>query len=271
MKRLVPNALLYTVLIAVSAVMLTPMVWLVAASIKGPDDLFHYTFFAPRATTANFEVLFKRVPFGRYFINSCFIASTTVLVQLFFSSLGGFALARYSFFGKRFIVILMLATLLIPGYVLMAPLYELIYRVGLVDNYAGLIVPGAVSVFGMFLFWKSMLQIPEDLLQAGRIDGCSEFRLYWEIAIPISRPMIGAFTLLAFMGAWNSFLWPQIILHTAERFTLPIGLNQMVGLYAREYGAMLAGTLLAVLPVVGMFFLLQKEFISGLTAGAVKG
>jgi ABC-type glycerol-3-phosphate transport system permease component len=271
MKHLARNAMLYVVLVAIAAMMLTPMVWLVAASIKGPDDLFHYTFFAPRASTINFEILFKRVPFARYFLNSCFIACTAVLVQLFFSSLGGFALARYQFAGKRMVVILMLATLLIPGQVLMAPLYELIYRLGLVDSYAGLIVPGAVSVFGMFLFWKSMLQIPEDLMQAGRIDGCSEFRLYWNIAIPVSRPMIGAFTLLAFMGAWNSFLWPQIILHTTERFTLPIGLNQMVSLYAREYGAMLAGTLLAVLPVVGMFFLLQKEFIAGLTSGAMKG
>lgn len=251
--------------------MLTPMVWLVAASIKGPDDLFHYMFFAPRATLHNFRVLFTHVPFARYFVNSCFVASTAVLLQLFFSSLGGFALARYRFFGKKLVVGLMLSTLLIPGYVLMAPVYELLYKLRLVDTYAGLILPGGVSVFGMFLFWKSMMQIPDDLLQAGRIDGCSEFQLYWNVAIPVSRPMIGAFTLIAFMGAWNSFLWPQIMLHTSERFTLPIGLNQMVGLYARDYGAMLAGTLLAVIPVVMLFFLLQKEFISGLTAGAMKG
>jgi ABC-type glycerol-3-phosphate transport system permease component len=116
-----------------------------------------------------------------------------------------------------------------------------------------------------------MLNVPDELLQAGRIDGCSEFRLYWDIVVPVSRPMIGAFSLVAFMGAWNSFLWPQIILQTQERFTLPIALNQMVGLYSREYGTLMAGTLLSVLPVMIIFFLFQKEFISGLAAGAVKG
>lgn len=271
MMRLLKGVLFYGVLACVTALVLIPMVWLLAASIKGPDDLFSYTFFAPRATLFNFQTLFKRVPFGRYFVNSCFVASTTTLIQLFFSSLGGFALARYDFVGKRLIVALMLTTLLIPGYVLLAPLYELVYRMGLVDRHAGLIVPSAVSIFGMFLFWKSMLQIPEDLLQAGRIDGCTEFQLFWDIALPVSRPMIGAFTLLAFMSAWNSFLWPQIILHSTENFTLPIGLNLMVSLYTREYGAMLAGTLLAILPVIAMFLILQKEFISGLTAGAMKG
>jgi len=153
----------------------------------------------------------------------------------------------------------------------MAPLYELIYRLGLVDSYLGLIVPGAVSVFGMFLFRQSMMQIPDELLQAARIDGCSEFRIYWEIVLPVSRPMIGAFSLIAFMGSWNSFLWPQIILHNEQRFTLPIALNQMVGLYSQQYGTLMAGTLLSVLPVVALFLLLQKEFISGLTVGAVKG
>ena len=165
----------------------------------------------------------------------------------------------------------MLTTMMIPAQVMLAPMYELIYAMGLVDSYWGLIIPGAVSVFGMFLFRQSMLDLPDDLLQAGRIDGCTELRLYWDVVLPVQRPMIGAFCLIAFMGSWNNFLWPQIILHSQERFTLPIGLNQMVGLYAQEYGAMMAGTLLAVLPVVLLFFLLQKEFISGLTAGAVKG
>ncbi len=270
-KKQLLQVALYTALIACTIVMLTPMVWLIAASMKGPDDLFHYIFFAPRLSLHNFRQLFSDIPFLRFLMNSVFVAGTTVLVQLFFSSLGGFALAKYEFRGKKIIMIVMLATMMIPVQVLMAPLYELIYRMRLVDSYLGLIVPGAVSVFGMFLFRQSMLQIPDDLLQAGRIDGCNEFRLYWNIAIPISRPMIGAFCLISFMGSWNSFLWPQIILHTQERFTLTIGLNQMVGLYAQEYGALMAGTLLSVLPVVILFFLLQKEFISGLAAGAIKG
>ena len=270
-RTVAAKLLLYVALFACTVIMLTPMVWLFAASIKGPDDLFHYLFFSPKPSLHNFRQLFSDIPFLRFLMNSIFVAGTTVLVQLFFSSLGGFALAKYEFRAKKLIMVVMLGTMMIPAQVLMAPLYELIYRMRLVDSYLGLIVPGAVSVFGMFLFRQSMLQIPDDLLQAGRIDGCSEFRLYWNIALPISRPMIGAFCLISFMGTWNSFLWPQIILHTQERFTLTIGLNQMVGLYAQEYGALMAGTLLSVLPVMLLFFLLQKEFISGLAAGAIKG
>jgi len=250
---------------------MTPIVWLVAACLKGPDDLFHYLFFSPRPTLHNFKTLFGEVNFLRFLMNSVFYSGTAVLIQLFFASLGGFALAKYQFRGKKAVVILMLSTMMIPGYVLLAPLYELIYRFHLMDSLWGLIVPGMVSVFGMFLFRQSMLNIPDDLLMAGRIDGCSEFRLYWDIALPVSRPMIGAFCLISFMGAWNNFLWPQLILHTKERFVLPIALNQMVGMYSREYGTLMAGTFLSILPVVILFLILQKEFISGLTAGAIKG
>jgi ABC-type glycerol-3-phosphate transport system permease component len=269
--RLLARAVSYGLLLLAAAATLTPLLWLVAATTKGPDDLFHYTFFAPRLTSANFHALFNAVPFPRYLVNSVFVACATVLVQLFFASLAGFALAKYEFKGKKAIMLLMLATLMIPGQVVMAPLYELIYRLHLVDSYPGLIIPGAVSVFGIFLFRQSILQVPDELLHAARIDGCSEFRIYWEIVMPVSRPMIGAFCLISFMGAWNSFLWPQIILHHHDRFTLPIGMNQMVGLYQQQYGALMAGTLLSVLPVVLLFLLLQKEFVAGLTAGAVKG
>jgi len=261
----------YVVLFALAAVTLTPLLWLIAATTKGPDDLFHYTFFAPRVTAFNYQDLFRTVPFLRYMMNSFFIAGCVVTVQLFFSSLAGFALAKYEFRGKKAIMVLMLATMMIPGQVVMAPLYELIYRMGLVDTYAGLVVPGAVSVFGIFLFRQAILQVPDELLHAARIDGCSEFRIYWDVIMPVSRPMIGAFCLISFMGSWNSFLWPQIILHHSERFTLPIALNQLVGLYSQQYGTLMAGTLLSILPVIVLFILLQKEFVAGLTAGAVKG
>ncbi len=261
----------YVVLIVGAAIALTPMLWLLAATTKGPDDLFHYTFFAPRFSWFNFQDLFTTIPFLRHMMNSIFIASTVVCVQLFFSSLAGFALAKYEFKGKKVVMVLMLATMMIPNQVIMAPLYELIYRMGLVDTYLGLIIPGAVSVFGIFLFRQSILQVPNELLDAGRIDGCSELRLYWDIVMPVSRPMVGAFCLISFMGNWNSFLWPQIILHHSDRFTLPIALNQMVGLYSQQYGTLMAGTFLSVLPVVVLFLLLQKEFVAGLTAGAVKG
>lgn len=265
--------LTYIILCTAAAFTLIPLVWLIAATLKGPDDLFHYNFFPPiqRLSLQSYQDLFRKMPFFHHLMNSLFIACTTVCIQLFFSSLAGFALAKYNFRFKNLVMILMLATLMIPGQVLMAPLYELIYKLGLVDTYAGLIIPGAVSVFGIFLFRQSMLQIPNELLDAARIDGCTEFRIYWDVVMPVSRPMTGAFCLISFMGMWNSFLWPQIILHNNARFTLPIALNQLVGLYQQSYGMLMAGTLLSVLPVALLFMLLQKEFVAGLTAGAVKG
>lgn len=263
-----------TALLAVCALIaLTPTVWLIAAALKGQDDMFHYMFFPPasRMTLANFRDLFHMTQYGRFLVNSVFTTGMTVLVQLFFSSLAGFALAKYQFKGKTAVMVLMLATMMLPGSVTMAPLYDLLYHLHMVDSYAGLIVPGAVSVFGIFLFRQSILQVPDELLQAARLDGCSEFRIYWDIVMPVSRPMIGAFCLISFMGAWNNFLWPQIILHHDRLFTIPIGLNQLIGIYSSHYGMLMAGTLLGVLPVALLFLLLQKEFVAGLTAGAVKG
>jgi ABC-type glycerol-3-phosphate transport system permease component len=215
--------------------------------------------------------LLIQMPFSRYMANSFFVTGVLVLIQLFFCSLAGFALAKYEFRFKKLIMVLMLGTMMIPGQVLLAPMYELIHRLGLMDSYLGLIVPGMVSVFGIFLFRQSMLSVPNELLEAGRIDGCTEFGLYWRLVVPVSRPMIGAFCLVAFMGTWNSFLWPQIILHSKHLFTLAIGLNSLVGSTQDQQGLLMAGTFLSVLPVMVLFFILQKEFISGLTAGAVKG
>lgn len=267
------RSVIYIVLTVVCVVTLVPIVWLIAATTKRPDEVLsvQYPLFSPHPTLQNFVDLFAKVPFVRYFMNSVFITCATVITQLFFSSLGGFALAKYEFKGKGFIVGLMIATMMIPGTITLAPSYELMFRLGLIDTYQGLIIPGAVSVFGMFLFRQAIQAVPDELIHAARIDGCTEFGIYWNVVMPVVRPMIGAFCLMTFMGSWNGFLWPQILLHSQERFTLPIALNQMIGLYNNEYGMLMAGTLLSVLPVVVLFFALQKEFVAGLTTGAVKG
>jgi ABC-type glycerol-3-phosphate transport system permease component len=263
---------IYAVLIFCAGLVLTPFVWLIAATTKGQNDLFHYMFFAPSVTAENYTNLFSKTDLiPRCLMNSTFVASIIVVVQLFLSSLAGFALAKYEFKGKKVVMLVMLATLMIPGQLTMAPTYEILHRFGLIDTHLGLIIPSAVSVFGIFLFRQSIMQVPDELLQAARIDGCSEFRIYWDVVIPVTRPMIGAFSLISFMGAWNSFLWPQIILHRKELFTLPIALKQLAGVYQTEYGMLMAGTLLSVLPVIVLFLALQKEFVAGLTAGAVKG
>jgi ABC-type glycerol-3-phosphate transport system permease component len=135
------------------------------------------------------------------------------------------------------------------------------------------IVPGAVSAFGTFLFMQAMRSVPDELLEAGRVDGCSELRLWWDLALPVVRPMVGAYTLLAFTASWNSFLWPRVVLQDEAKYTLPLGLSGMIGVreFDTQYGVLMCGTLIAVLPVVLLFTALQRDFVSGLAAGAVKG
>lgn len=273
-SKLFGRGALFLLLLLLAFLVVSPLLWLVAATTKSPDaDIFAYYFFSPKPSLENFKTLFTlpHFPFALFILNSAFVTGTIVILQLFFSSLAGHALAKFDFKGKGIITLLMLTTLMIPNQVLMAPLYEQIYRLGLMDTQWGLIIPGAVSVFGIFLFRQAILQVPNEMMDAARIDGADEFRIYWDVVMPVVRPMVGAFCLISFMGAWNSFLWPQIILHSTDNFTLPIGLNSLISPTAPQYGPLMAGTLLSVLPVVALFLALQKEFITGLTSGAVKG
>jgi ABC-type glycerol-3-phosphate transport system permease component len=262
---------------ALALISLVPFFWLICATFKQQDDFFSYVFLPwthpERWTLGNYAYLFAHEPFVVWTFNSLFLSCTHTCLIVTLSSLGGFALAKYQFMGKRVLMLLMLATMMLPSQVLLMPNWELMYRIHWLDSYAAIIVPGAVSVFGMFLFMQAMKGVPDELLQAARVDGCSELRLWWEIALPIIRPMIGAFTLLSFMGAWNSFLWPQIVLQSQNKYTLPIGLQNMLGLpeYLIPYGVLMCGTFLSILPVAILFFILQKDFIAGLASGAVKG
>lgn len=256
---------------------LIPFVWLICASFKKKDDLFSSIFLPwkrlDQLTFENFSALFSQQGFAGWLVNSLFLASmhTTIVVAL--SSLGGFALAKYDFKGKGPLMVLMLGTMMLPGQVLLPSSYELMHKIGWVNSYLALLVPGSVSVFGMLLFRQAMGGVPDELLQAARVDGCSEFRLWWEIALPIIRPMIGAYTLMSFLGSWNSFVWPQVVLQSEQKFTLPMALANMMTIpeYQANYGIMMAGTVVSILPVMILFFVLQKDFIAGLTSGAVKG
>jgi len=269
--------LIHTGLLFAAGISLVPFFWLISASLKTNDDFFEYAFLPwdglHRLTFDNFARLFGRTPFGTWLINSLFLASMHTVLVVTLSSLGGFALAKYQFRGKRALMLLMLCTMLLPSQVLLTSSWELVLFLGWANTYWAIIVPGAVSVFGMFLFRQAMLGVPDELLHAGRVDGCSELRLWWEIALPVVRPMIGAYTLMSFLAAWNAFLWPQIVLQDERKYNLPIGLANMISLpeYQTQYGVLMAGTLVSILPVAVLFFVLQKDFIAGLTTGAVKG
>src|ERR1700690_3480550 len=168
-------------------------------------------------------------------------------------------------------MVFMLGSMTIPSVLLLAPLYKMVVDLGLVDSLFGLIVPGMVNAYGIFLFRQACLMVPDEMLDAGRIDGCSEFGIYYRLVMPLVRPMAAAFCLMSFLGHWNAFFAPNVFLHSPQNLTLPVILNKYVSDYSQDYGIFLAGTAVAMVPPAVLFFALQKEFISGLTSGAVKG
>ena len=220
--------------------------------------------------TANYRNLWKTVPYNRYFINSVFIATASTLLTLFFCSLGGYAFAKYRFRGQKVLFGILLASMMVPFQVLLVPLFGLMYDIGWLNSYKAIVIPFSVGAFGVFLMRQFIVTIPSELLDAARIDGCSEFGIYYRIVLPIIKPALGALTIYSFLGSWNGYLWPLIILRDEAKYTLPIGLANLVGIYRQDYGMLMAGTLLSLMPIVILFLAMQREFVQGITLGGVK-
>lgn len=273
-----------TVLILVSALILSPFVWLVCATFKDPSVLNEYVFLPPIAewsrdtiNLANLRMLMQpqesvygSYSFILYICNSLFLATAQTLLQVTFCSMAGFAFAVYQFRGRQVLFMLVLGSMMIPPILLLAPVYKMVVSFGWMDTYFAILVPGAVGAYGIFLYRQAMMRVPKDLFEAARLDGASELRIWYEIALPLVRPITGAFSLVVFLGAWNSFIGPNIFLQTTHKMPLPVILQQFVGQYQNQYGVFLAGTFLAILPPALLFFYLQREFILGLTSGGVK-
>ena len=220
--------------------------------------------------TSNYRNLWKTVPYNRYFINSVFIATASTLLTLFFCSLGGYAFAKYDFRGQKILFGILLASMMVPFQVLLVPLFGLMYDIGWLNSYKAIVIPFSVGAFGVFLMRQFIVSIPSELLDAARIDGCSEFGIYYRVVLPIIKPALGALTIYSFLGSWNGYLWPLIILRDEAKYTLPIGLANLVGIYRQDYGMLMAGTLLSLMPIVILFLAMQREFVQGITLGSVK-
>lgn len=276
----------WAVVAVATIIVLAPFWWLIAAIFKDQSVLNEYIFFPPLAlwsektmNLGNFAELLRGKPtvngtvyFWQYVLNSTVYATVSTVAQLLISSLGGYALAKYDFRGKGALMVFMLGSMMIPSVMLLAPLYKLIVQLGMVDSLPGLIVPWLANAYGVFLFRQACVSVPNEMLDAGRIDGCSELTIYYRLVMPLVRPMAAAFCLISFLQHWNAFFAPNVFLHSQRNFTLPIVLTMYVNDYHdTNYGVYLAGTALAMLPPAVLFLALQREFISGLTSGAVKG
>jgi arabinosaccharide transport system permease protein len=263
--------------IVIGALALFPFYALLLASMKEPTELLRYGLnvkLQPEMLNIkNYIYLFSQE--GKvYFIwykNSIMITVIQTLLTLLFSSLVGYGLSVYQFKGKNLIFILVLVVMMVPVEVIMLPLYKMSISMKMMDTYWGVIIPFIVSPFAVFFFKQFASGIPKDFLDAGRIDGCTEYGIFFRIMAPLMAPAFGAMAILQALGSWNNFIWPLIVLQTDTKLTLPIGLSSMLTPYGNNYSILLSGSILSVLPILILFIAFQRSFISGLTVGGVKG
>ncbi len=266
------RVLLHLVLLAAAALVLFPLAWMVLASLApaGEATAVPPRLFPRTLTLEHYEALFTRLSLARHLANSALLASVVTAIALFVNSMAGYAFAKLRFAGRDRLFRALLAALLVPGQVAMLPLFLWLKQLGLVNTYAGVVIPGMASIFGIFLVRQYALSIPDALLDAARIDGAGELRIYRSIVLPFCRPVLLTLGVLTFMGTWNDFLWPLVVLTDDEMYTLPVALANLLGERAQDVELMLAGSVLTVAPVVVLFFALQRHYIEGIVSGALR-
>jgi multiple sugar transport system permease protein len=258
-----------------STVFLTlfPFLWMLSTSFKSPCEIFTRTpSLIPRAwTLEHFRTLFAALDMTRHLANSLIFASGVTALSVLFNSMAAYAFAKLRFPGREKLFALLLATMMVPGQVTMLPVFIILKHLGLLNTFAGLILPGTSAVFAVFMLRQFMMDVPEEILEAARVDGCSEFAIYWRIMLPLCRPIIATLAIFSFIGSWNEFLWPLILMLREDRYTLPVALANLNGQYNTDWGLLMAGAVVVVLPAVAVFLLAQRHYIQGIAAGAVKG
>jgi ABC-type glycerol-3-phosphate transport system permease component len=274
-SRIVVNILMYGFLILVSLYMILPFFWMLTTSLKPENEIFASP---PILISSNMNLAaYKTIIFDgnilRVLLNTFIIASCATIVRLFFCSLGGFGFAKYKFLGKGTLFAILVATLVIPFSITLVPLFVVMVQLKWTNTFLPLIIPGAASAFGIFFMRQYISTIENELLDAARIDGASEFAIFTRIIIPIVAPGMTSLGLIFFMGAWNDFLWPLVILKKPDLFTLPIAINQMIqSMIGRPvYSQQMAAAVISIIPLLIIFLVFQRRFVEGITAGAIKG
>jgi len=264
--------LCYFFLCLFGVLMVYPFIWMLLSTFKEPWELYIFppTLFPKKFTLGNYREVLNTVPFFRYYLNSLFVTTCSVISTLFTSSLAGFAFAKYKFRGKQLIFKTLLSGMMIPFPVTIIPLYIMVFSLGLVDTYFALIVTGVASIFGTFLMRQFILGIPDDLLDAARIDGCSEFGIYWRIILPSLKQPLSALAIFSFMSTWNAFLWPLLVVNRDELRTVQLGIQYFTQQYGSLIHLQLAAAAMGILPILMLYLILQRHFIQGITLTGLK-
>jgi multiple sugar transport system permease protein len=267
--RGVVNALL--VLAGLAAVF--PLVWMVAVSFMAPGEASHFPppLVPTKATFVNYRTLFANAGIGRYFANSVLLALGATLLSLLFNVGCGYAFAKLHFRGRDRLFRMLLGALVIPGQVAMLPLFLMLKQLGLVNSFVGVLIPSAASIFGIFLVRQYALTIPDALLEAARLDGAGELRIFRSIVLPLLSPILVTLAIFSFLGSWNDFMWPLIVLTDKDLYTLPVALASLSNEHVQDNELMMAGSVLTIVPVLLIFLGLQRYYLQGLLMGSVKG
>lgn len=267
------KALINGLLIGGTAVALFPLLWMLSVSFMAPGEASALPppLLPKHPGWANYRELFVRAGMGRYLLNSVLVAGAITALSLVFNLMAGYAFAKLRFAGRERLFQALLGALVIPAQVAMLPLFLLLKYVGLVNSYAGVVAPALATVFGIFLVRQYARGIPDELLEAARIDGAGEWRIFVQIVLPLLKPIIVTLAIFSFLAAWNDFMWPLIVLTGQEHYTLPIGLASLAREHAQDSELMMAGSVVTVLPVLLLFLSLQRYYLQGLLLGSVKG
>ena len=266
------TALLTVSVLLLSVAMLLPLVWMVLTSLKPEAEIVQFPprLFPHSLTFQHYADVWDRIPFARLYLNTIVFAGGVTVLSLLFDSMTAYALARLNFRGRHVVFVLILVMLMLPFQVTLVPLYDLLANLGWTDTLHGLIVPRATNAFGIFFLRQFFLSLPKDLEEAARVDGAGEFRIYRQIVLPLAGPALLTLALFHFMYNWNDLLWPLLINQDADRQTLPSGLAQFMGQHVVEYGLLMAASVLALLPVIVFFLLIQRRFVEGVATTGIK-
>lgn len=270
--EVIARVALNSLLLLLVVVWVIPYVFTLTSSFKPQSEIFRLPIrLLPESTfTGNYEFLVTQYPYLRWYMNTIVITAVQTTVSMFFCGIAGYAFAKYEFRFKKTLFMLVLISLMLPIQVLITPLFIQMARLQWLDTYRAVLIPFAVQPFFIFLMRQYMLSVPDDLLHSGRIDGCTELGIFVRIVAPIQRSAFAIVGILSFVAAWTSFLWPVIVLRSRNMYVLNVGIATMVGPYNVPYGAVLAASSLATIPIIVFFLLMQRNFIDGMTAGALK-
>ena len=261
----------FTALLLGGVVMIMPIVYMLLTSLKDNSEIYELHFLPRAPTLDNYASILGRSPFGRWFLVSFTVATATTLSVLFFDSLIGYTLAKFRFRGRGIVFVAILSTLMIPTEMLIIPWYVMAKSMGWLDSIWGIMFPGMMTGFGVFLMRQFFLGVPDELIDAARVDGLGEFKIFWQVALPLVTPALSALAIFAFLGNWTAFLWPLIVTTSPNLYTVPVGLASLSGEFQTDWEMIMTGSSIATIPTFIVFIILQRNIIDGIMLTGLKG